>query len=179
MLNRLKEVGKRFRAKYRRIDGFQFYGQILDIPDTARVSNFLSARRYLRVAPECTIAPSNVVVIDGLKYIVAEHGTGFYVNPIYKHFKLFEVDTEAVWKKITSKKNIITGVIEKERSEQDDVVYLSLQPKTNIDDNIKVPQQTYISICDKEVSRNDIIDNKVVTKVDKVLGCWLIEMKEI
>ena len=179
MPNRLKQVGKRFRAKYKTVTGFEFYGQMLEIPDTARVSNFLSARRYLRTSPECELQPSSVIIVDGVKFIVGDHGTGFYKEPIYKHYKLFQVDVQTTWKKIVETQNLITGVKNKSRTEQEQTVYLSLQPRTDIEDSIKIAQQTYLAICNIEPQRNDIVDNKVVTKVDKVLGCYLLELKEI
>jgi hypothetical protein len=33
-------------------------------------------------------------------------------------------------------------------------------------------------VANKLVSRDDIVDNKIVTKVDKVLGIYILELKE-
>lgn len=178
MNNRLLNVGDRFKARYKRVDGFEFYGQILEIPDTSRVSNFLTARRYLRTKPNCPIKPSDVVNINGTLFIVGEHGTGFYVDPIYKHFKLFQVDNIANWYKLELTLDPITGVEKSSRVLQDGIIYLSLQPKGNVEDTIKIGQQTYTGITNAAVGRNDIVGNKIVTKVDQVLGCYLVELKD-
>lgn len=178
MENRLLSVGDKFRNRYRKVNGAEFYGQMLDIPDTSRVSNFLSARRYLRTGPKADIKPTDVVIIDAVKYIVAEHGTGFYKSPIYKHFKLFEVDTTAEWYKVIQTENALTGLFETERVLQSTPVYISTQPKSLFNDSLKIQQQAYQMIANVEVERNDILNGLIVTKVDKQLGIFIIEAKE-
>lgn len=179
MVNKLLKVGERFRTKYKLVNGAEFYGHVLDIPDTSRVSNFLTARRYLRTNPFITnVFPSCVVNINGEIYIVGDHGTGFYFSPIYKHFKLFEVDKVVDWYKVTKTADPVTSVNKTNRVLQSEKVYLSTQPKGVIEDSLHIPQQTFLAISNKEVSRNDIVDGKIVTKVDYVLGCWLLELKE-
>lgn len=158
-------------------DGSPFYGHVLDIPDTSRVTNFLSARRYLRVMPESPIQPTDVVVVDGLRYLVGNHGTGFYFEPIYKYFFLFQADKHVPWKQQRQTDDTITG---QKRTDFIDggLVWLSWQPKNAIVDQINIPQQTYSALCDKEPLRGDFINDMVVTKVDTVLGLFLIELKE-
>jgi hypothetical protein len=178
MENRLLSVGDKFRNRYRKVNGAEFYGQMLDIPDTSRVSNFLSARRYLRTGPKADIKPTDVVVIDATRYIVAEHGTGFYKSPIYKHFKLFEADTIGEWYKVTQTENTLTGIYETQRTLQAIPVYISTQPKSLFNDSLKIQQQAYQMIVNVEVERNDILNGLIVTKVDKQLGIFIIEAKE-
>lgn len=179
MKNRLLHTGDKFRSKYKVIGGGDFYGQVLDIPDTSRVSNFLSARRYLRTSPTIkNVFPGCVVVINCEKFIVAEHGTGFYVDPIYKHFKLFEVDKTSPWYTVSRQADPVTGIKEINRILQEDCIFLSTQPKSVIEDSLNIQQQTFVALCNRQVNRNDIVDDKIVTKVDGVLGCWLLEMKE-
>lgn len=179
MKNRLKSVGDSFKAKYQILPRGEFYGQVLEIPDTARVTNFLSPRRYLRVGTEVeNVIATTVVLIDGVKYIVAEHGTGFYQEPIYRHFKLFEVDLVEDWYKVSKEKNAVTGVNETTRILQPEPVYLATQPKALVEDSIHIQQQTYIAVSNVKVNRNDVVGNRIVTRVDHVLGCWLLELKE-
>lgn len=178
MFNRLRNVGLKFRMKMKLVTGFEFYGQMLEIPDTSRVSNFLSARRYLRVSPATKLKPTDVAIINKSKYIIAEHGDGFYLEPVYKHFKLFEVDVEAQWSKVTKTKHPVTGVEGTTRTVQAGVIYLSMQPKNLISDSLNVPEQTYTAIANREVARNDVVNGLIVSKVDHVLGVWLLELKE-
>lgn len=177
-MNRLLNVGKRFRSKFRKLDGTPFLGQVLDIPDTSRVSNFLSTRRYLRTAPITNVKVTDVVVIDGLKFIVAEHGTGFYVTPIYKHFKMFEVNDTASWKSAKVTKNPVTGVEEVLRDFDMGTVQLSVQPMTGIEDSVRIQQNMVRCVCDKPVKVDDMLNDWIVTKSDPVLGVTLIEMKK-
>lgn len=179
MVSRLSKTGNRFKTKLRKENGASFYGQILDIPDTSRVSNFLSARRYLRVNVNSSIVPGDVISGGNLKYIVATHAEGFHLGPIYKHFKLFEVDKELQWKKKSFIKNPVTGINEMVLSEQYETVYISLQPSSDVEDAIKIPQETFIALSNIRMQRDDSIDNYIVTKVNEVLGIYMLELKEV
>lgn len=163
-----------------KLDGSTFKGQFLDIPDTSRVSNFLSPRRYLRTAIGTNVKFTDVIASQGFQYIVAEHGVGYYKEPIYMHFKLFQVSSAEDWYVFdNTTKNAVTGISEPTRTLQTEKVYVSLQPKGLIDDMIHIQQQTYSAVVDKPVSRDDIIGNLIVTKVDAVLGVYYVEMKEV
>lgn len=179
MSSRLSKTGNRFKTKLRKEDGSSFYGQILDIPDTSRVSNFLSARRYLRVNPNSTIIPGDIISGGSIKYIVATHAEGFHLGPIYRHFKLFEVDKILEWKKKSFVENPVTGIKEMTLSDEFDKVYLSLQPSSDISDSIRIPQETFIALSNIRVERDEIIEGYTVTKLNEVLGIYLLELKEI
>lgn len=210
---RLKNVGLRFRGKYQLVGGQHFYGQLLDIPDTSRVSNFFSTRRYLRVniteqlgykiftipggsfnndfddsfgsqqpssqVRRQLIIPSDVIIADGVKYIVAEHGTGFFHDPIYKHFKLFSVDLEKTWYTRVGVTNPITGVMEKASDVDAGTIYISVQPKSLIEDSISIQTPQHTIITNAAVNVDDKIgDDWVVTRVDPQLGVYVAEVKE-
>lgn len=179
MGNRLSTTGNKFKMKFRKVNGTEFYGQFLEIPDTSRVSNFLSPRRYLRTGPLTNVKPCDVIIANKVKYIVGEHGDGFYKEVIYKHFKLFQVDSEFTWTRKTSVTDPITGIVKTGLDPQPTTVYISMQPKSDIEDSVNIPQQTYTAISNLAVSRGETIDRFLVTKVDKVLGVYLLEMKEI
>lgn len=176
-MSRLLTVGNRFRAVYKKLDGTSFYGQMLSIPDTSRVTNFLTARRYLRTQPNTNLNIADVVVINGEKYITAEHGTGHYVIPIYKHFKLFEVTEEAQWYKAELLEDPVTGIKQIVREKKSGIVYLSTQPKTDIEDAIQIQSKRKSCICNAPVKVDDKIGEYIVTKADPVLGVTLLELK--
>lgn len=177
----LSRVTDRFKFKIKTIDGRAFYGYLLDIPDTSRVSNFLSARRYLRThATKTPVAPREVIIVAGQKYIVADHGVGFFKVPIYKHFKLFEVDKIMNWKSQQKTINPVTGVHEITRDQDQGDIYLSVQPDSDKEDKLKIPTNYYTAVTNADVQIDDLLDdNYVVTKTDQVLGITLLEMKEI
>lgn len=179
MSERLLNVGKKFHMKFNFLDGRFFYGQILDIPDTSRVSNFLSTRRYLRTAPDTLVRPRDVIIVDNIKYVVAEHGTGFYKQPIYKHFKLFEVDEILTWYQSSVTTDTVTGLEKMARTTNAGAVYVSTQPKGDIEDALHIQQVRKLCICDKDVKVDDKIGDYIVTKADKVLGVNLLELKKL
>lgn len=177
-MNPLLTTGLRFRSLFKKVDGSSFYGQVLDLPDTSRVSNFLSARRYLRTQPTTNVKLRDVVVINGSKFIVAEHGDGFYRDHIYKHFKLFHVDEVLEHYEMRTETNMITGLEQMKRNVYTDDVYLSTQPDSSISDRIGIPGITKIAVCNKPVKVDDLIGPYVVIKSDIVLGVNLVELKQ-
>lgn len=179
MVNLLKQVGKKFRSVFKKIDGSSFYGQMLEIPDTSRVSNFLSARRYLRVTPESPIQPRDVIVVAGVTYIVATHGTGFYVDPIYRHMKLFEVDEVLPWYSTYVSQDPVTGIDIQVISDSPTTVYLSTQPRRDMMDEMQIPIEQQTAVCNAAVNVGDKIGAYKVTKVDKELGVYVIELKKV
>ena len=176
----LKKVGNRFRSTFRILNGPKFYGQILDIPDTSRVSNFLSARRYLRTKINSIVKVADVIITPMNKYIVADHGEGFYVDPIYKHHKLFQVDRELNWTRLVRSKNPNTGLITVTDTVELGTAFLSVQPTTSEKDQILIDAPKSIIITQADLHLEDRLGNDlyVVTKVDKVLGVTLAELRE-
>jgi len=179
MASPLLHVGRRFRSKFKTIEGREFYGQILEPPDTSRVSNFLSARRYLRTQPDTKIKARDVVIVTGQKYVVAEHGTGFYVTPIYKHFKMFEVDMiEQAWG-ARSVNHPVTGQPETIRDVDKGMVHISIQPAALVQDSTLIPQEMEIGVSNVDLQVEDKVGNFIVIKSDKVLGVTLLTLKAL
>lgn len=180
MTNRLSKVGDKFRSVFKLVDGTKFYGQLLGLPDTSRVSNFLSARRYLRTAVKTIVQPGNVMIADGTTFIIAEHGEGFYNEPIYRHFKLFDVDAFEPWYPVTTTQDTVTGVKKVSPAAISSTsVYLSTQPAPLKVDGLQIPAQHRICICNQNIGVGDRVGDHIVTKSDKMLGVFILEMKKI
>jgi hypothetical protein len=128
---------------------------------------------------DTNLSPRDVVTANGIKYITAEHGDGFYLEPIYKHFKLFEVDSIVNWYPAKVNVNPVTGLENVYRDELEEEVYLSTQPKSSIEDSIHIPHKTLVAVCNAAVKVDDRVGDYVVTKSDAVLGVTLLEMKKI
>lgn len=177
---RLKDVGGRFRSKLQIVDGQKFYGQILDLPDTSRVSNFLSARRYLKVFPTSPVSAGDVIIKNNEKFLVASHGVGYFRNPLYIHYKLFKVDEERNWlSRGADTTDSVTGVKKKGTTVDNGSVHLSVQPRSDISDQLNIQSPRHLVITNVAVKVDDKLgDDWVVTKVDPVLDLYLVEVKE-
>ena len=177
---RLRNVGKSFRGKHKIDGGPHFYGQILDPPDTSRVSNFLSARRYLRVHNNSPVRAGMIVNVDKKDYLVATHATGFFRNPIYTHFKLFQIDATLEWiSKSDRIKNPITGVWEVASDVSKGDIKVSVQPKSTMEDELRIQTPQHVVLSAEELVVGDKLGpDWVVTKVDPQLDVWVIDVKE-
>lgn len=177
-MSRLKNVGDRFFSNLKTTSGKSFQGQLGTIPDTSRVSNFLSTRRYLRVKPDTIVRTNDVVLANGVKFIVAEHGDSFHVDVLNKYFKLFQVDQELNWQRRETYKDPVTGIMKTDLVNETTKVYLSTQPRSPIEDRMHIPTPQIVAICNADVQLDDLIGGYIVTKVDHVLGTHLVELKQ-
>lgn len=173
----LSKVGMKFRGRYKLLDGTEFLGQILNPPDTSRVSNFLSARRYLRVTVDSLVTPRSVVVVDGVKYIVAEHGRGFHGKSIYQHFKLFEVDEEKAWTRPSLSVDTVTGLKKPGTPTSLGTVYMSTITSNDLEDGLKIQTPRGHRVCNALVQVDDFVGDMVVTKLDVMLGVSILDVK--
>lgn len=179
-MSRLSTIGLRFQGSYRTITGKTVKGQFLSIPDTSRVTNFISARRYLRTAADTNLVVGDVLIADGVKFIVAEHGTGYFVDSIYKHFKLFEVDSELIHSRRGVVTNPVTGM--KQHGAYTvitPILYMSTQPARYIEDRqVGISSDHHIAVCNlQNIDVDDTIGDYVVIKSDKLLGVSILELK--
>lgn len=168
----------KYQSKFTRLDGLAFYGQILDIPDTSRVSNFLSARRFLRVSTGSIIRAADVIYALGTRYILGNHGTGILVTPLYKHFKMFQVDLELPWSRNTDVVDAVTGITKSGARSALGTAFISLDTKNDIEDSLQIQTERKVFITDKDVKVEDYLGTYIVTKVDKLLGISICEVKE-
>lgn len=179
-MSRLKSIGQRFRTTFVTVEGKRLRGQLLENPDTSRVSNFLSPRRFLRTSVPNPVTAGEIVIANGVYFIVSFHGDGFHLDDaIYSHFKLFEVDKISKWYSHGTYLDPVTG---QEIGREDlipQTVYLSTNPDSYERDSVKIPNKRIEAVCNSEVKVEDRIDNFIVTKVDKVLGVYLVELKEV
>lgn len=174
----LNRTGLKFRGRLKIEDGQTFLGQILDPPDTSRVSNFLSARRYLRTSLKTPVSPRDVVISASAKYIVAEHADGFFKEEIYKHFKLFKVDSKQQWYTRTKVTHPVTGQVE-ETFKYEGEVSVAVEPKSNMEDRTNIPIAQHELIINKQVCIGDRLGQDwLVTKVSNQLGIVIVRVKE-
>lgn len=161
-------VGARFRDVYKLLDGRRFYGQILDIPDTTRVSNFHSARRLLRTSLESPLTPGTIFISpNGERFLAAEHGISYG----YHHFKLFQMDLTLQWKRDNKVTDAVTGLT------KGSVVKTSLgqiegtyEDKSSVEDQLLVPKARNTLITNAALQLGDYADDRVVFEVINQLG---------
>lgn len=174
----IRGVHERYRSRFKILGGSDFYGQILDIPDTSRVTNFLSPKRYLRTGPFSPVKPGDVVVLFGVMYIVGEHGTGFLIAPLYKQFKMLQVDIELPWERNTDVVDTVTGVVKSGARTSLGTAYISLDTKNDIEDALNIQTERRLFVTDKDVAVEDYLGDFIVTKVDKLIGLSVCEVKD-
>ncbi len=178
-MSQLARVQRYFQSRFKHLDGREFFGQILDIPDTARVTNFLTARRYLRTSPKSGVSPRDVVVIGGVKYIVGEHGDGFYIDKIYRHFKLFKVDFIAELSSAQRVVDPVSGILELTHGASDGDIYMSVQPTNSVTDRVEIPTSQRVVVSNYPLAIDDRVGNFIVVKTDPQLGLTVATLKEV
>lgn len=173
-MGRMSRIGRRFMRDYSTIDGTLFKGQILDIPDTTRVTNFHSARRLMRVNDPVCLSPGDLFDSDGVRYLVAKHGRGVD----YTHYKLFEMTERDLWERRHEVEDPVTGLKNVDAYKKMATIMYASEAKTNFEDRMKIPADRDIIITNAPLERNDRVGGRVVYSVDNSLGVTVAEVRE-
>ena len=177
MTSKLADIGGQFQSRFKFLDGSKFFGQLLNIPPQPKIAGFIAARRLLRVRSQSRVKPTDVIIAENVKYIVAEHGEGSYGGPLYNQFKLFEVTDVLAWNQPVVTVNTVTGVEQFTRTASQGDVYLSLQTAPSVTDKLGVDQVTRIAACNKVVAVDDAIGPYIVMHTYQAFGVTVVHLR--
>lgn len=177
MLNKNLLLGR--RQKLHIINGISFLGWFLAIPDTTRVTNMLHPRRLLQVKPECPVHVGDVISnSSGTMYICADHGEGWREVPIYRQFKLYQVDQIYPWKRATITTDTLTGLKKSTGSFTSlGSAYCSIEPASPERDAFKIPEAQAEIVTSSAIQLGDILGPWEVVRVDQQLGVYSATVK--
>jgi len=146
-------------------------GQILDIPDTTRVTNMNPIRRLFRVAHNSPIEIRDIIILpDGSKFIVAKHGTGWGSNVLYKHYMIFEINEQMTWKRTTLDVDPVSG-LDIPGASTESLIWVITRPLLDVTDSrIGVAVDVDHIITDAAIKPGDRVNNRAVTDVTEELG---------
>lgn len=159
------------------LDGQRFRGQLLDIADTTRVTNFHSSRRLLRVRPNSPVRVADLIQTDTAQiFLCASHGDGFVGKMVYRYFKLYEMDSTAMWQRRITSEDIVTGLERSDELTDMGIIYFALEQAGTISDKLHISTGKYSVITNADLQPSDIIGDYNVLRSDKLLGVTIAEV---
>lgn len=151
---------------------------VMDEPPQGMVAAyaFTEPRRLLRMRPDQRI-PVGCVIKDAMEntFIVAEQGASV---DVFKSYRLFDTTGRYKWERRTTVVESITGLETDEIINQDmGMIWGVLEPQPEqFDRQIRSSFEISRFITNKGIQTNDIINGERVTRVDNLLGVYLISL---
>lgn len=170
-LSRLLGAAYNLFTELQIINSSKFKGQVLDIADTTRVTNFHTARRLLRVLPNSIVQVNDVVKTPGGQiFLCASHGDGYMGNVVFTQFKLFELTQMGVWSRPTTLIDPVTGLDTDATPIPMGIIHYELEPAGTLSDMLNVTTEQYSVITNADLKIGDRLDRFIVTDVSKQIG---------
>lgn len=169
----LQKADDRFMHRIEVIEnGSGFFKGIIDEPQQGSIpsTQFINARRVLRVNPQCPIRAGMVIrTANGSVFIVGTLGDS---EDIFKSFRLIETTGQYSWKTRVQTVELITGLEEDTGLVESGPIWGSYEPSTvnGFDRQIHATFPTGKFLTNRPVSLTDMVDNKRVTQLEHQLG---------
>lgn len=173
----LGNAAARFDTTFQIVNGPRFRGQLQEIADTTRVSNFHSARRLLRVRPGSAVRVRDVFRTSGGQlFLCASHGDRFRIDQLFREFKLFEMTEIAEWLRKEVTVDPVTGLEVGGDYVSKGPIYVAEEPAGDEEDQIRIPRQTFRLITGADLKVDDMVNGMIVRAVTTELGVTVAEI---
>lgn len=177
----LQTVGRRFESLLHTESGVPFYGTI-EPNSEGRLPAYDMAepRQILRVDHAAPVQTGDIIMdIVGRRFLLANHDVAFGYNKIeYRSHRLFPVNVRLRWEREDASVDNLTGLKRGDGSRVliDQIWCLQERMERQFTDiTIRVKEDVKRIMMAKQPELNDIIDNRVVRRVDPVLGVYVVE----
>lgn len=178
----LKTAGLRFDSLMHRSDELPFYGTIEpDLEGKLIGYDYSFPRRLLRVSADCQVKTLDIIrdAIDRW-YLVADHDGSFAYNVIeYRSHMLIPLNKNVAWERETKTIDPLTK-LEKSAGKQLVENVWVLQERVNreqADGTMRVKEEALTVFSAAKFQLNDIVDGKVVKRINEFRGIYLSEIQ--
>jgi hypothetical protein len=156
------------------LNGVPYPGVVEPPSETSGVSaDYHNPSLNLRVRSNSALVPAKYVTYNKVVYILLQH----HNEPHWKTFKMLRCDAEVSISEIVTQIEPITGLPETIGSGTPLILWASeamvLRERPDYVTRIAESKRTYV--IDRKVNEGSTIDDKVVKRVEPVLGAWYIE----
>lgn len=129
----------------------------------------------MRVAPSIPVNIATVIQSEsGQVFMLGHHGDA---SRMFRTFRLFEADKQYSWKRRTKSVDAITGLPKDGDLETVGLVWGAYEPSPEMfDRQFRVTFEGGRFITNAEVQRDDLIDERKVSRADVQLGLRLLQL---
>ena len=178
----LGNVGQRFESTFKTDAGFPFPGVILPLNEGSPSLDFITPRWVIRIR-ETSPVITGAVILDpaNRRFLMGNADTGIADNEIlYRTHILFPATHQMTWEREVSTIDPLTQLKRTSSSRQDLGTMWVMQEQIRrepLDLTMRVKEETHKVVTNMEVLLNDIVDNRIVKRIDNILGLYIIELQ--
>jgi hypothetical protein len=169
-------IPTRFQRELSTDAGFIFMGTISTAPEGhAPASDYTNPRLWLRVAPELDlVAGSEIIDEMGRHFLTATHESA---AGVFRTFKLVPLTVQVSWKRVGSIVDALTQLKKSTDPTELGPIWVSQDPQSRLffDPQVHIAPNRVSLVTGRSIQLNDLIDGKVVKRVNSVLGVNLAE----
>jgi len=175
----LRKADDRFMQRIEIIEGGSgFFKGIIDEPPQGAIPvyQFVNARRVLRVNPGTPVAAKMVIrASGGGVFILADLGDS---AGIFDSYRLVEVTGQYQWQTRGKSIDPVTQLEKDTGLQNQGLIWGSYEPASTemFDRQIRVGFETARFVTNRNVSRDDVVDGKRVTRSDSQLGVRVLTL---
>lgn len=178
----LERTARRFLSTYQKVDGTIFEGTIFHA-DEGQVPSYdwANMRLLMRTPPDTpVVARDEIFDTFGRRFLVAEHGAGQLMDRrLYRVWRLIELTHQVTWTRATTSVDALSQETKKTGITSLGPIWVAMEPygREMPDRMFKVSEQMHRVVTGQALQLNDLLDNKVVKRLDTVLGVLLAEIQ--
>lgn len=179
----LATAGRRFDSLMQTTDGLPFRGTIEPLAEREpQPYDFSEPRLLLRVQHNCPVR-TGMTIIDpaGRRLLLADHDVSFQYDEFeYRTHRLFLMNREVEWKREAVVIDALTG-LKKSTNEPTDLgkiwCMMERMEREYLDATLRLREETFRVVTGADIKLNDIIDGKVVKRIDINRGIKIAEVQ--
>lgn len=178
----LTTVGRRFESLMVTVDGVPFYGTIEpNVEGRQSTYDFSEARLILRVDNDAPVHSRDVIVDTvGRRFLLADHDTLYTAGQVeYRTHRLYPANKLFKWEREQSQLDPLTGLPKGEGLQLVGQYWGLIErlEREFTDPGLRIREDRHRLVTGQEVQIGDVIDGKVVRRVDPAVGIFLAELQ--
>jgi hypothetical protein len=176
----LRTVSQRFAATFETSAGFRFSATLSPAEEGSAPNDFSTPRVWLRVDPDLELnVGTEVQDPAGRWWLLADHEQSVVADqPIYRAFRAFRLTHSVSWTRAFTVTDILTGLPRSSGENTLGPLRCVMDPdRTYRDGVLRVTPNAIQLVTGRAVLLGDKIDNRVVKRINPVLGVYLAELE--
>lgn len=177
----LANAGKRFESTFVSEQGIPFAATLLPAAEsTPSKTDFYNATLILRVDVSCPF-DSGTLISDrtNQRYLMADHETSIVSNvTLYRTHRLLRMTHLVEWERTQTTPDALTGLPKGKGKAKLGDIHCMIEPLREVADGaMHVSDERHRVVTSAELHLGDLVDNRVVKRVNKLLGVWVAEIQ--
>lgn len=166
---------QRFFQEYRLTDGSRVMGQIGKILTDFNVRMFVLPRRFLMVRPTAAVRAGQVLIDDGMKYLLLDHAERGRFDT--KLLRMAQATANVTWWSRAASEDLVTGLPREDKFLDKGKIDVALEFIEPTHDNQNRKLDNFRMLTGSAIKIGDKIDSRIVKVVEPMHGVFYAEVQ--